>query len=281
MSDKKHPKRSTPKPRPLGKVVVTAHPYPQIPMALELPEITPRHLVIGDHNHQVECLAHLVRQALGSVEVIDVEILSDQDVLNSVDPTIWVIPTLRDGSLAQGTLAGLHKWVSAPLTKGSAGVNSIVRVAAKNLGVRKPLKAIVDFVGSAALEDSDGDNLDAILWGAQWLLTDPMVEAKSGEDRVHLTHPWMASWDWFNIKMPLEKRLHILYKDLMAWVYSQEDNAAQLRKLGVSPSKVKWLKELNLPAKRVHDTLMLLSVWRSRQGDPFRAAMEISYAWTK
>lgn len=270
-----------PKKRPTKASTVVVHPYPQIPMALELGEIGPRHLVLGDRNHQVECLAHLIRQALGSVEIVETEILSDHDVLNAVCPTIWVVPMLRDGSLAQGTMAGLHKWVSAPMTPGTAGANALVRVAAGYAGVKKPGRATIEAVSRWVMEDNTGDHIDTMMWDAFWHMTDPRLDARVGEDRGSNQHPWTNAWGWFDGKIPLEKRLHILYKDLAGWVFSQGDDVAQLKRLGISPSKGKWLKELKLPVPKVETTVRLLSAWRSRQGDPYRVAMEISTVWAR
>jgi hypothetical protein len=70
-------------------------------------------------------------------------------------------------------------------------------------------------------------------------------------------------------------RLNVLYRDLCSWALAMAEDKNGLTRLGVSPSRVKWLAQVRMNTTKVDAALVVLSAWRSKPDDGYAAALQI------
>lgn len=206
------------------------------------------------------------------------ETLTDADMLADGTPKLFRIFSSKAAStLSPQVRDNTTLWSLDPIEKGSAGANAIVRYAATLLGIDKPDKELVERFADQLATSGLIQDIRVALWSAVWLLTGP-----NPPEGKRWPQPWEDSRGWFAIPgVTPEYRLNTLYKDLSAYTLVQDDEDITLKKAGfpLSPSKMKFFKKLKLSYTKVHDTIELLDLWRTKKTDPYICAFRISNLW--
>lgn len=212
------------------------------------------------------------------VPCVFMEGVVDEDLLTEDSPKLFRVESSRLVVLSPQVKETVAFWSLDPLEKGSAGANAIVRYAASLLGMEKPDKDFVERIADILATGGSIDDTRVALWTAVWLLTGP----KPPEGGKRWPQPWESSQLWFSVPgVTPEHRLHSLYWDMTAYAFLRDDEEAVLKKAGIklSPARLKMLKKLSLDYSKVHDTIELLDLWRSKQSDPHVCAFRISNLW--
>jgi hypothetical protein len=218
----------------------------------------------------------LAEQIIG-VPCVFSESLGDADMMVDDSPKLFRLLSSKTATLSPQVKDNTAFWSLDPIEKGSAGANAIVRYAATLLDLDKPDKDLVERLADQLASAGLIEDIRVALWTAVWLLTGPVPQ-----ESKRWPQPWEDKQLWFSIPgVSPERRLHSLYNDLTAYALVQGDEDITLKKAGlrVSPSKVKFFKKLKLDYGRVHDTIELLDLWRTKRTDPFVCAFRISNLW--
>lgn len=217
----------------------------------------------------------LAEQILG-IPCVVAEAITDADLLVDDTPKLFRVLSSKTATLSPQVKDNTAFWSLDPIERGSAGANAIVRYAAILLDMDKPEKDLVERLADTLASSGTIEDIRVALWTAVWLLTGPMPpESKR----------WPQPWEnnlWFSIPgVTPEHRLHSLYLDLTAYTLVQVDEDSTLRKAGLhpSPSKVKFFKKLKLDYSKVHDTIEVLDLWRTKRNDPYICAFRVSNIW--
>ncbi len=174
-------------------------------------------------------------------------------------------------------------WSLDFIERGSAGINAIIRYAAKLLGIEKPTKEVMSQVGYELVKDSDPGSkkyllidIRAAVWQAAWLLSGPAAGRTS----------WLRPWESWQMWMPKggdpRYRLNTLYRELVMWVFASTGDDRGFRKTGGGwdAKRFQKLSQLQLPKDKVYATLAELSRWRTHDDyDPFVCVIRISKIW--
>jgi len=248
--------------------------FSPVPALLSQKTFKKYNILIGDDEPQ----QRFAEQVLG-LSCVFMDAIADEDL--QVDDTnkLFRVETSRLVVLSPQVKEATAFWSLDPLTKGSAGANAIVRYAATLLGMEKPDKDLVERTADLLADSGGIEDTRVALWTAVWLLTGPAPL----ESSKRWPQPWESYQLWFSIPgVSPEHRLHSLYWDLTAYTFLRRDDEAVLKKAGlksISPVRLKILKKLNLDHSKVHDTIELLDLWRSKQSDPYVCAFRISNLW--
>ena len=254
--------------------------FPAIPLALEKSTLGIGHVVIGHLQYHIEFLETVVG---GDVEVANKDRVDDLSVttrLSTDRPFIWVIPSETSYDLARDTRAKVQTWEAKPVQKRSSSIRALVRYAASTNGLGELDKERLNSVCDRVVDTCGEDGMpEAMIWATIGLLYeafDPLQDAKNWK------HPWETPWGWGK-KVPLPLRLNVLYRDLAGWVFAKDDNKKGAERLGVTPSKFRWLQTLQLDAGRVERALLVLSSWRGRQDaeEGYRVALRVGLAFER
>jgi hypothetical protein len=205
------------------------------------------------------------------------EFVLDGDLLVDEEPKLFRVLSSHQITLSPQVKENTDFWSLDPIERGSAGANAIVRYAATLLGIEKPEKDLVERLADCLVTSGTIEDIRVALWRSVWLLTG----SKPPEGR-RWPQPWEDSQLWFSIPgVSSDYRLNSLYLDLTAYTLTIEDEESALKKAGLhmSPSKVKVFKKLKLNYTKVHDTIKIIDLWRTKRTDPYICAFRISNLW--
>lgn len=241
-------------------------------MALERKDLGTKHVCFGDLTSHAGFLAALVSaQHRRPCEALQVQTLTDEAVMRTAGPVVWIIAS-GTLTLSADAETQVTRWELSPIQKGSAAINAACRHVASSIGMEEVTRELVDYATSATLDELDSEAApEALLWELNWILSDPEVQRRM--QKRERWHPWEKPWKW--MEAPPERRLHVLYRDLVGWVLAQEDAWDQAKKFGISPKRFQWLKQQKLRPDQVDAAVVVLSAWRSWQTDPFIAALQV------
>ena len=247
---------------------------PAVPLVLDRKDPGLGHVVVGDLEPHVGFLV----EVLGAAEVIPVAKLEDLQVLERLGRPgafVYVLAHERNLAIAPDTRTRISVWSARPIKKRSAAVRTLCRKAVTILGLEEVEKERLDVLGDQVI-DQTGDDAppQAMIWAAIWLLTDP--NGIQAADAKNWKHPWEHPWNWLPKGVPLAVRLHVLYRDLAGWVFARDDDRKGAERLGITPSKFQWLKQVRLSDTKVHKALLVLSAWRAMPDEGYTTALQIS-----
>lgn len=240
-----------------------------IPIVLDKRDPGRGHIVVG-RDYPAQLL--FLQEVIGGAEVLDVPKVTDEMVLSRMNQSgnfIFVVGQERHVAISSDIRASTRLWAAAPIKKDSAALSALVRYAMGILGMEEADKNLLRTVGSKVIQQckEDGSPM-GMIWAATWALTDP----DSGD--TTWKHPWEDPWAWTG-KTPITARLHLLYRDLCAWVFSRDDDRRGAEQLGISPSRFQWLKGVSMNAQAVDAALVVLSAWRSHPDDGYTTALKV------
>jgi hypothetical protein len=252
-----------------GRLVSEFNP---VPVLLSQKTYNRYNILVGEDRPQ----ERLAEQVLG-VYCQQADTLSDSDMLVDDQPKLFRVFSAKHVTLSPQVKDMTSFWSLDPIEKGSAGANAIVRYAATLLDVDKPSKDVVERLADHLATSGTIEDIRVALWTAVWHLTGPPIP-----EGKRWPQPWEDRVLWFQIPgVQPEYRLNSLYLDLTAYTLSIADEESTLKKAGlrISPSKLKFFKKLKLDYTKVHDTIELLDLWRTKRTDPFICAFRISNLW--
>ena len=246
---------------------------PAVPLVLDRKSPGQGHVVVGDLESHVAFLV----DAIGGAEVLPVDNLEDLQALQRLGQPgafVYALAHERGLHLAQDTRMKLGVWAAKPIKKHTAAIRTLCRQALGILAIPEIEKIKLDILGDRVLEQT-GESAPpaAMIWAAVWLLTDP--EGIVAVDARTWKHPWEHPWNWLPKGVPLPQRLHVLYRDLAGWVFARDDDRRGAERVGVTPSKFQWLKDVRLSDAKVNQALRVLSAWRLHPDDGCSTALKI------
>lgn len=256
--------------------------YPTTPLLLER---TPKkhNILIGNDAHQIRFAEQFLSLAHNTkVEHEAVELVIDDMLLGKDEPKLYLVERSSFIDISPNVKGKTGIWSLDLIEKGSAGINAIVRHAARLLELEKPDKSLMLRVGNEIIKDSDtkgrrylvGD-IRAAVWNAVWMLSGPMPQGGK----------WMNPWENWMLWLPKgvdpRYRLNSLYWTLVQWVFASAGDERGYRK-----TKGRWdakefqkLALLQLPKDKVFNSLIELSAWKERKYDPFVCALKLAKIW--
>ncbi len=244
------------------------------PVPLILSQKTPKlyNILVGEDRVQ----ERFAEQVLDVPCVLAIQ-LSDEHFLVDNTSKLFRVLSAKQVVISPQVRELTSFWSLDPIEKGSAGANAIVRYAATLLDIEKPDRDQIERLADLLATSGTIEDLRVALWTSVWLLTgDSLPESK------RWPQPWEDSKLWFNIPgVTPEHRLNSLYLDLTAYTFTVADEEATLKKAGlrVSPSKLKVFKKMKLDFTKIHDTLKLLDLWRTKRTDPYICAFRVANIW--
>ncbi len=256
--------------------------HPAAALILDRKDPGPWHVVLGEFGSHAAFVAHQLKAELIELDRLDDLGLADLKLKHGKTP--FVVYLERETACTLGSDAKMSYWASKPIKKRSSSIRALVRAAVQVLGrMEDPEQPVLDGVGDRLVDLlGEGAAPEAYLWGAVWDLTDPKLGDMVSSTWVSV---WEKPWAWTaGSKVPLARRLHGLYRDLVGWVFVRADDMVAAKAFGLSPSKVAWLKTLRLDTVKVDQSIMVLSAWRGTQGGPeadYRAGMKLSAIWAR
>jgi len=252
-------------------------------------ERTPRknNVLIGNDPTQIRFAEQFLSMAHGvPVRHEAVPAVNDDMLLSKDDPKLYLVDvsSLIDISPKERAKTGIFSLDL--IERGGAGINAIVRHAARLLGIEKPPKEVMAKVGYELVRESDPSSkkyllsdIRAAVWQAAWHLSGTV------EPRPRWTAPWENWMLWLprGGRDDVRYRLNSLYRELVMWVFASTGDDRGARKTGGrwDAKHFQKLSQLQLPRDKVYDTLAELSAWRSHDhgSDPFVCAIRISKIW--
>jgi hypothetical protein len=263
-------------------VAETLTEYPTVPLLLE--RAPKKHnILIGNDPAQIRFAEQFLSMHHGvPVRHEQVPAVGDEMLLGKDGTRLYLVDVVQQVDLSPAVKSKTGIWSLDLIEKGSAGINAIIRHAAKLLGIAKPPKDVVAKIGYELVRDSDPfsrryllTDIRAAVWHAAWLLSGP------AEKRL----PWIAPWEnwmtWLPRGADPRYRLNTLYRELVMWTFASTGDERGFRKTGGSwdSKRFQKLAALQLPRDKVYDTLALLSAWRAHGYDPYVCAIRISKIW--
>jgi len=225
----------------------------------------PRHnILVGDDPVQIR----FAEQVL-DVKCEIVEHVKDEDLLVQ-HPTLHQVFISNSIDLSQEIRSKTGVWSLSPIVKGSASANAIIKAACEILGIkleRSKLNRASDLLTKEPTND-----VRASLWYAIWIISGDILDEELWKD------PWVNS-NWLPKGTDPNYRLNSLYKDLVGHVFIRGNDEVAARRFGISPAKIKRLKNMSLDLNRVYESIFELSKWRQKRYDPYICALKISKIW--
>ena len=258
--------------------------YPTTPLLLER-KPKKNNILIGNDATQIRFTEQYLSMEHGvPIRHEAVPAVNDDMLLGNDVPKLYLVDrsSLIDISPKEKAKTGI--WSLDLIEKGSAGMNAIVRYAAKLIEIEKPDKDIVAKVSYELVKESDPSSkkyllsdIRAAVWQTAWLLSGPMERSQR----------WLAPWENWMLWMPkgdrdtVRYRLNTLYRELVMWVFASTGDERGVRKTGGrwDAKQFQRLSGLQLPREKVYNTIAVLSAWRGGDHDPFVCAIRISKIW--
>jgi hypothetical protein len=258
--------------------------YPTTPLLLER-KPKKNNILIGNDATQIRFAEQYLSMEHGvPIRHEAVPAVNDDMLLGNDVPKLYLVDrsSLIDISPKEKAKTGI--WSLDLIEKGSAGMNAIVRYAAKLIEIEKPDKDIVAKVSYELVKESDPSSkkyllsdIRAAVWQTAWLLSGPMERSQR----------WLAPWENWMLWMPkgdrdtVRYRLNTLYRELVMWVFASTGDERGVRKTGGrwDAKQFQRLSGLQLPREKVYNTIAVLSAWRGGDHDPFVCAIRISKIW--
>jgi hypothetical protein len=252
----------------ITKIRGVASGYPPVSFCLAKKNLPHINIVIGDDPAQVSWLEQRLQVSATPIEkVTDASVLGKSNLLLKVymDKQVDLSDQVRDS-------VGI--WSAQPLVKGSAGLTAAIKYAANLLQIKELPKDYVSLV-AYRLGKKDHPSLISLVWKIAGLL---MGDIQMGE---RWAYPWDDRRKWMPNDVEPAHRLHALYWDLVAYSYIKSGQPDMAKRMGTSPSKIKFLASLKLPRTKVASTVEALSKWRLAKTDALQTALIISSIWSK
>lgn len=256
--------------------------YPTTPLLLE--RAPKKHnILIGNDAHQIRFAEQFLSLTHNtSVKHEPVEVISDDMLLGKDDPKLYLVERSNLIDISSNVKSKTGVWSLDLIEKGSAGINAIVRYAAKLLEINKLDKSVLSRVGNEVIKDSDSrgrkylmGDIRAAVWQATWVLTGPSPVHQ------HWSNPWENWLLWLPKGVDPRYRLNTLYWELVMWTFASTGDERGYRK-----TKGRWdakqfqkLSLLQLPKDKVFNSLVEISAWREHAYDPFICAIRIAKLW--
>lgn len=239
-----------------------------VPLALQKKRLPKNNIVIGEDHVQVRALERLLDR-----EATPVEKVVDEDLVSTSGLLLRVYAAHRI-DLSPEIIANTGFWSATKLTKGSMGINDLIKLAAtlSPKGEGKYTKEELAIVHDALLKE-DITDLFATLWRAVSMMSGDKIEKQPW-----WKSPWESPTEWFPLDK-MEHRLNYLYKSIVQYALVKTVNPDLAKKQGASPSQIQHWKTLNLPVEKVEDTVILLSKWKQGLILPEVCALQISSIW--
>jgi hypothetical protein len=194
------------------------------------------------------------------------------DLLLGKDSVLYLVSAPYRLDLSPDVKAKTGIWSADPITKGSAGLNALVKFAGVLVNQDKLPRESVEIAGAEVAREPI-DDIPGAVWRAVWALTGEL------KPRARWVDPWKDPLHWMNCSGDPIHRLNSLYKSSLGWAYLHTNEPRGAKQIGISPSQQHYLKDLALDRRKVYETIKVLSQWRTRRSDPFVCALEISTIW--
>ncbi len=78
------------------------------------------------------------------------------------------------------------------------------------------------------------------------------------EPFIEWNDPWKHPTEWLSQEVDPQLRLNCLYKDLIGWAFVKDNDMENLRRMGISPSKARYLDTLRLDHDKVFESIVVL-----------------------
>lgn len=256
--------------------------YPTVPLLLEK-KVKKNNILIGNDPTQIRFAEqYLSVEFEMPIHHEAVPFVNDTMLLGKDEPRLYLIDVSQQMDISPKIKEKTGIWSLDMIERGSAGLNAIIRYAAKLLDKEKPSKAVMDRVAKELVNESDPTHrknlladIRASVWQAAWYLTAPETGPLG----------WLAPWENWLMWLPRggdpNFRLNALYRELVMWVFAQNADDRGFKRTGGSWDVKRWqkLSKLRLPQDKVYQTLTELSKWRTHFYDPYVCVIRISKIW--
>jgi hypothetical protein len=249
-----------------GSAVVSG--YAPAALILSRKAIPSNNVVVGTDPVQVRFL----EQQLGIPATV-VERVTDS-LLAASKNCLYHVYAAHRVDLSPEMLGRTGMWSADPIGKGSATLHALVKLAISIVypNSKGPDKLTIAQV-EKLLDRQKIEDLRGLIWEAVWLLLGPV------ETPRRWLEPWESATKWLDPDDDVEKRLHVLYRQLIRYsiFVTRDEDAAKAA--GLEPRDLQKYKDLSLDLNKVYQTILLLSSWRQMHTNPYICALRISVVW--
>ena len=247
--------------------VVASSEYQPVVLTLGRKTLPKWNIVIGDDHAQLLWMEHVAGMKAATVDKVTNEMLLGKDACR------YRIAAEHRLDLSPDVKARTGIWSADRITKNSAALNHLVKFAQTLLPHNPPklTREQVAIVGEEVMR-YDVTLVQAAIGRAMTAICGPMLPRK------RWTEPWLDPRHWMDLKEP-NYRLHSLHKTLVAWAHIYCDNVLYAKQLGLSPSRIQWLKGQTIDPKKVLKAIKILSAWSVEKSEPWQCAMTVAAIW--
>jgi hypothetical protein len=239
--------------------------FPTVPSLLSKKSFLLHNILVGNDTAQIRFAEQILNVPCKAVDrVQDEDVLVPTPTLHQVfmSSSIDLSPQIRDKT---------GVWSLAPLIPGSASTTAVVKAACEILSIK--LEPAKRNRACEILTEEPINDVRAALWSAVWIVADDIPEKEP-----FWKDPWSSN-EWLSKNTDPVYRLNSLYRDLVGYVLIHDNDEVAVRKFGISPTKSKRLKGMNLNLDCVYDSILELSKWRHKRYNPYFCAIAINKIW--
>jgi hypothetical protein len=241
--------------------------YPPVVFTLGRKSVPKWNIVVGDDHAQLLWMEHVAgMKAVPAAKVTD-------DMLLGKDACLYRVRLDHHIDISSDVRARTGIWSADQIVNGSAALNHLVKFARTLLPNNPPplTREQVEIVGDEVMREPVV-LVKVAIGRAMTAILGPMTHRKPW------TEPWLDPRHWMDLKEP-NCRLHCLHKTLVAWAHIYCDNVPYAEQLGLSPSRIQWLKGQTIDPKKVLKAIKILSAWSVEKSEPWQCAMTVAAIW--
>ena len=183
------------------------------------------------------------------------------------DPQVFSVVD-QESQVPLAEQASCAFWKNPPITRNEILLTYIVSSLAPDLKESEQKPIIKSFM----YDVESVRDFNVLYWRVKTAMTNKVLG-------IWDKQPWESPFGWFGTT-DLAPRLSRLYHDLRSYVYVKLDNKSEIKTLGLSSGKIKYLNGLNLSNKRIAGTLSVLARWRYQFLSDQQAAFLVSTKWS-
>src|SRR5271154_3403245 len=129
--------------------------YPTVPLLLERAP-KKNNVLIGNDPTQIRFAEQWLSKSLGvSIRAEAVPAVNDDMLLGNDEPKLYLVDVYSQLDISPNMKVKTGIWSLDLIERGGAGINAIIRYAAKMLDIEKPDKTVMARVGYDLVKDSD------------------------------------------------------------------------------------------------------------------------------
>jgi hypothetical protein len=247
--------------------VAASSKYPPVVFTLGRKNVPKWNIIVGDDRAQVLWMEHVAGIPSAPVAKVTDEMLLGKDAC------LYRVRLDHHIDISSDVKTRTGIWSADRIVNGSAALKHLVKFAHTLLPHNPPqlTREQVEIVGDQVMR-YDVTLVQAAIGRAMTAICGPMTARKPW------TEPWLDPRHFMDLKEP-NYRLHCLHATLVAWSHIYCNNVVYAEQMGLSSSRIQWLKGQTIDPKKVLKAIKILSAWKRETYDPLVCAFVVAAIW--